>query len=126
MPWIFERKKMVETSCYLHKILFANLPTYLYELMPAILSFHCNPGCYIALYCGADLFRNSFLPFSINEWNKLDPDSGTLDSYPMFCKMLLTFTRPSAKSICNIYDSQGPKLFNRLRLGFSHLRKHKF
>ena len=44
----------------------------------------------------------------------------------MFRKKLLTFIRPSEKSIYNIYDPQGSKLLNRLRLGFSHLREHKF
>ena len=44
----------------------------------------------------------------------------------MFLKKLLNFIRPSEKSIFNIYDPQGSKLLNRLRLGFSHLREHKF
>ena len=44
----------------------------------------------------------------------------------MFCKNLLTFIRPSEKSIYNIYGPQGSKLLNRLRLGFSHLHEHKF
>ena len=43
----------------------------------------------------------------------------------MFCKKLLNFIRPSEKSIFNIYDPQESKLLNRLRLGFSHLSKHK-
>ena len=85
-----------------------------------------NPGCYRALYCRTDLFQNSFLPFSINEWNKLDPNIRNLDSPEMFCKKLLNFIRSSEKSIFNIYDPQGSKFPNRLRLGFSHLREHKF
>ena len=28
--------------------------------------------------------------------------------------------------IYNIYDPQGPKFLNKLRLGFSRLREHKF
>ena len=62
----------------------------------------------------------------MNEWNKLDPDYRNLDSHEMFRKKLLNFIRPSEKSIFNIYDPQGSKLLNRLRLGFSHLREHKF
>ena len=75
-----------------------------------------------------DLFRNSFLPFSvlvINEWNKLDSDIRNLDSHAMFRKKLLIFISPSEKNIYNIYDPHGSKLLNRLRLGFSHLREHK-
>ena len=43
----------------------------------------------------------------------------------MFRKKMLYFIRPSEKSIFNIYDPQGSKLLNKLRLGFSHLREHK-
>ena len=43
----------------------------------------------------------------------------------MFRKKLLNFVRPSEKSIFNIYDQQEFKLLNSLRLGFSHLSKHK-
>ena len=99
---------------------------YLYELIPPIINPNRSPGCYRALYCRTDLFQNSFLPFGINEWNKLDPDIRNLDSHAMFRKNLLTFIRPSEKSIYNIYDPQGSKLLNRLRLGFSHLGEHKF
>ena len=99
---------------------------YLYELIPPSINSHCNAGCYRALYCRTDPFRNSFLPFSINEWNKLDRDIRNLDSHEIFRKKLLNFIRPSEKSIFNIYDPQGSKLLNRLRLGFSHLREHKF
>ena len=44
----------------------------------------------------------------------------------MFPKNLLRFVRPFEKIVCNIYDPQGSKLINRLRLGFSRLREHKF
>ena len=94
--------------------------------MPPIINSHRNPGCYRALYCSIDLFRNSFLHFSIKEWNKLNPDIRNLDSHAMFRKKLLTFIIPSEKAIYNIYDPQGSKLLKRLRLGFSHLREHKF
>ena len=49
-----------------------------------------------------------------------------LDSHEMFRKKLLNFIRSSGKSIFNVYDPQGSKLLNRLRLGFSHLPEHKF
>ena len=112
--------------CYLHKVLSAKLFTYLYELIPPIINSHRNPGCYRALYWSTDLFRNSFLPFSINERNKLDPDIRNLDSHTTFRKKLLSFVRPSEKSIYKIYDTQGSKLLNRLRLSFNHLCKHNF
>ena len=55
----------------------------------------------------------------------MDPDVRNLDSHKMFHKKLLNFTRPSEKSIFNIYDPRGSKLLKRLRLGFIHLREQK-
>ena len=119
-------RKWLRRLCYLHRVLPTKLPTYLYELISPVLNSHCNPNCYRALYCRPDLFWNSFLPSSINEWNKLDPDIKTPDSPAMFHKKLLTFISPSEKSVCNIYDPQGSKILNRLKSSFSHLHEHKF
>ena len=41
----------------------------------------------------------------------------------LFAKSILTFLRPSEKSLYNIYNPQGSKLFNRLTLGFGHIRE---
>ena len=98
----------------------------LYELILRILNSYRNSGCYIPLYCRTDQFRNSFLPFSIIEWNKLGPDTRNLDFHAMFRKKLSTSIRLSEKSFYNIYGPQGSKLLNRLRPGFSNLRKRKF
>ena len=76
--------------------------------------------------CRTDLSQNSFLPFSIEEYNNLDPDIRKLGSHAIFRKKLLTFIRPSEKSIYNIYDPQGSKLLNRLRLGFTDFRERNF
>ena len=44
----------------------------------------------------------------------------------MFRKKLLTFIRPLGNDTYGIYDPLGVRLLNRLCLGFSHLREHKF
>ena len=111
---------------YLHKILSTKPPTYVYELIQPILNSHGNAGCYKALYCRTDLFLNTFLPLNISGWNKLDPNIRNLDSHKMFCKKLLTFKRPSEKSIYNIHNAHGSKPLYKLRLCFSHLCEHNF
>ena len=116
-------RRWLRRLCYLHKVLSTKLPTCLYELIPPIINSHC---CYRTLHCRADLFRNSYLPFSINKWNKLNPDIRNLDSHVKFHKKLLNFIRPFEKRIFNVYDPQGFNLHNRLRLGFSHLGEHNF
>ena len=103
-----------------------NLPTYLYEVIPPIINSYCNSSCYRNLYCRTTLFRNYFLPFSISEWNKMDPDIKNLDAHAMFRRKLWNFVRSSEKTILNISDPQRSGLVNKLRLGFSHSGKHKF
>ena len=96
---------------YLYKIISTKLPPCLYDLIPPLQKSHRYPGCFKALRCRTELFRNSFLSFTVNEWNKLD---------------FLAFIRPVGNSMYCIYDPFGVKLINRLRLGFGHLREQKF
>ena len=119
-------RKWLRRMSYLYKIVSTKFPPYLYDLIPRIQKSHRYPGCFKPLRCRAELFRNSFLPFTVNEWNKLDSDIMNSDSYEMFRKKLLAFIRPAGNSMYGIYDPLGVKLINRLRLGFSHLREHKF
>ena len=44
----------------------------------------------------------------------------------MFCKKLLAFIRPLRNDTYGIYDPLRVRLVDRVRLGFSHLRKAKF
>ena len=41
-------------------------------------------------------------------------------------KHLLSFIRPEANNIYNVHNAKGIKLLTRLRVGFSHLKEHKF
>ena len=78
------------------------------------------------LICRTELFQNSFLPFTISEWNKLDPDVRNVETYSLFRENLLAFITLIENSICSIYDPLGIKLLHRLRLGVSHLLKYNF
>lgn len=61
-----------------------------------------------------DIFKN-FLPYTINEWNKLDPEIRRVDSYVGFWNKLLTFIKPNEIKTLSIYDPLGIKFLNRLR-----------
>ena len=54
------------------------------------------------LICRTELFQNSFLPFTISEWNKLDPDVRNVETYSLCRKNLLAFKRPIENSIYSI------------------------
>ena len=69
---------------------------------------------------------NSFFPYTIKEWNNLSPEIRKSVSYEVFKNSLLKFKKPTLSSLFYVSDSLGIKLFTRLRLGVSHLRKHKF
>ena len=115
-------KNLVEICCFLH---FEYINNRNIEI-PHLQRSHRYPGCFKTLRCRTEFFRNSFIPFTVNEWNKLDSVIKNSDSYEMFRKKRLAFIRPVGNSMYGIYDPFGFKLINRLRLDFSHLREHKF
>ena len=75
-------------------------------------------------------FENSFLPYVINEWNKLHPETRNAEIYASFKNVILNFIRPTGNSTYKICDPFSIKLLTRLWLGFSHLSedifKHNF
>ena len=64
-------------------------------------------------FCRTDAFKYSFFPYSISEWNILDPDLHNAKSYSTFRKLLLKSGRPSPNHIYKIHDPLGLKLLTR-------------
>ena len=52
---------------YLYKTILTKSPPYLYELIPPRQRSHRYPGCFKTSHCRTELFRNSFLSFTVNE-----------------------------------------------------------
>ena len=77
-------------------------------------------------YCRTDTFKNSFFPYTIVEWNKLDLDVQKSKSCAIFQNALLKIGRPNQCSVYRIHNSVGLRLLTRLRLGVSHLNEHRF
>ena len=103
-------------------------PGYIYSLLSPP-NRHYNTRKYSKIrqiFCRTETFSNSFLPQTIKEWNKLDTSICQAPSYSAFRKALLDFIRPTANSTFGTNDVSGLKLLTRLRVGFSHLREHKF
>ena len=72
------------------------------------------------------MFENSFVPYCIKEWSKLNDKIRNIESINKFKVAILNFIRPEANSVFDIHDTNGIKLLSRLRLNFSHLNEHKF
>ena len=110
---------------YLYKII-SKRPSYLYDMLPTLQRSQRNPGFFHPLLFRTEIFKNSFLPYTINIWNKLDPEIRRIDSYVGSRKKLLSFVKHTENNAFSIKVPLGIKLFNRLRADFSHLNEHKF
>ena len=73
-----------------------------------------------------NIFKNTFFPSTIIEWNKLDLKIKNSESIQTFKKRILSFIRTFPNSTFNCLTPKGIKFLSRLRLGLSHLREHKF
>ena len=71
-------------------------------------------------------FKQSFLPFCLNEWCELVISLRKAENIKRFKSMLKDFFNVKQKSLFAIHDSARFKLLLRLRLKFSHLNEHKF
>ena len=72
------------------------------------------------------MFKNSFSPSTIIEWNNLDPNLRNSDTYGTFKNAILNFIRPSLNSVFHCHNPQGIKFLTRLGLDLSHLLEHEF
>ena len=52
--------------------------------------------------CRTDIFKNSFFPYTIIEWNKLDIDIRKSKSYATFRNTFLKLGRPIQRAIYSI------------------------
>ena len=114
--------------CIFYKIQSTQTPYYLFKLIPtAIHSYNIRSlGTYNTYYCRTDMFKNSFFPYTVNEWNKLDSKICASKSFLTFRNSLLRLIRPPENLTFDIQNPVGLKLLTRLRLGLSHLNEHKF
>ena len=70
--------------------------------------------------------KHKYFPSAVLEWNELDSFIWNSETFILFKKLILEFIRPKAKSIFNIHNPMDIKYLTRWRLGFSHLKEHKF
>ena len=113
--------------CYFFKIQSSGLSQYLNDLIPKpSLRYSTRFSPLPNFKVRTKLFRNSFFPYTVNEWNNLDNIIKSSESYSMFRKKMLNLIRPKCNKTHGIHNPSGLKLLTRLRLGLSHLNDHKF
>ena len=67
----------------------------------------------------------TFFLYTIQEWNKLDPNIRRSSNNYIFRKALLKFIKHVARKIFNINEPFKMKMLRRVRLGFNHLCNHE-
>ena len=87
--------------CLFYKIVNDQLPSYLFNYIPSTDSIYntMNAGHFPRIKSKHTFFKNSYIPSTIIEWNKLDQDICNAESYALLRKHLLSFIRPEANSI---------------------------
>ena len=90
--------------CVFYKIKTTQLPSYLYDLIPkSNHNYNTRNIDHIDPYfCRTDVFKYSFFPYTIVEWNKLDANLKNAKSYMCFRNSLIKIGRPVQNSIFNI------------------------
>ena len=112
--------------CCFFKIKSSGLPHYLNDLIPKpslryTTRFSPLPNFKVT----TERFRNSFFPYTVNEWNNLDNIIKSSDSFLMFRKRMLNLIRPKCNETYGIHNPTGLTLLTRLWLGLSRLNDHK-
>ena len=116
---------------FFYKILNGLAPKYLFDILPVSKNRHYSFRNQLNLelsqfFSRTKSFSNSFFPYCIKEWKKLDTKIKNLPSLSTFKKPLLVFCKTEENSLFNVHNPIGVKYLNRLRLNFSHLNEHKF
>ena len=84
-----------------------------------------NVNCIPLIKIKHNVFKNTFFPSAIIEWNKLDPAIWNTGSLGIFKSNILKIFRSTPTSFFNSSNRE-TRLMTRLRLGLNHLREHKF
>ena len=111
-----------------YKIINGFVPAYLSEYLPPqnIALRNVRRPLIFTVRGRTERYLNSFFPYCMSRWNSLDSRIRNLPSISKFKSAILEFLRPNANSTFKIGNDFGVTLLTRLRVGFSHLREHKF
>ena len=111
---------------FLYKVLKSESPSYLINTTPNNNMQHETrnsgniPSFFVKHY-----FKNSFFPSAITERSKLGCYISNADFSEVFKKHILSLLHPY-QIVSTASITLGVKYLTRLRIGFSHLKKHKF
>ena len=123
-----ESRRWFRKLCFFFKNLKNKSQDYLFRIVPQRRSSYITRNSdEIPLFkTKHNFYKNSFFLSTTVEWNNLDQDLRSSESYTLFRSSILKFIRASPKGFYGCQNIMGIKLVTRLHLGLSHLREHKF
>ena len=126
-----QTRRWYRKMMFFYKILNGLAPKYLFDILPVLKNRHYSTRNQSNLelsqfFSRTKSFSNSFFPYCIKEWNKLDTKIKNLPPLSTFKKALLVFCKTEENLLFNVHNAIGVKYLNRLRLNFSHLNEYKF
>ena len=101
-------------------------PKYLFDIIPPSERCYTRKKQRPFFNRRTDCFKYSFFSNSLSEWSQLAPEIQNLGPIVVFKSKLLSFIRPSKRSIFNVNNPEGVKYLTRLHLRFNHLNERKF
>ena len=122
------KRRWYRKMCCFNKIFNKQSPTYLLDIIPVCSrSFFTRYVENVSSFkVRHDLFKNSFFPSTVIEWNKINENIRKSERLNIFKKSILKFIQPSQNRVYNCHNPKGIKLLTRLRVGLSYLRERKF
>ena len=125
-----KQRRWFRKLCYFSKITKNQSLKYLFDKIPTTRTTcrtRNNIGNVSRFNVKHTYFKNSFFPSTVIEWNNLDKNIRSSESLALFKKSILQFIRQTPNRTFNCHNPIEIKLIvEKLRLGLSHLRDHKF
>ena len=106
-----QQRRWYTKLCIFFKTLKEKSLEYLFNIIPTRNNIHRTRNSHNTpqLNLKHSFFKNSFFPATIIEWNKLNSNICSLDSYNVFKKHILKFIRPSLNSVFDCHNPKGIK-----------------
>ena len=82
-----KERRWMRRLCYLYKIISLQKPTYLYSCLPTQTISRRYPNSFALFRCRTIFFENSFLPYSIKQWNALSKVIRESKTYQFFVNL---------------------------------------
>ena len=117
-------RRLCRRILQVHKIIDNKAPGYLKEKLPPNRN-NFLPYVFQNVRCRTECFKSSFYPNATYLWNEIISDFENLPTFDSLKSHILSFFRPTPKSVFNVHDPVFLRNIFQLRLGLSCLNAHK-